>query len=557
MSEFRDFDISDSIYEGTNTHVYRAVRTSENRPVILKTTANAHPSPNEVARYRHEYHVLNSLKPQASKHVIHVLDLVFHDHRPYLVMADFGGIDLRNLLKIRSLELGQLIDISIKIALGLSEIYQLNIIHKDIKPANILLNPETGDLRLIDFSSASIISRETPTVESSMLMTATLPYMSPEQTGRMNRLVDWRTDFYSLGVTLYELFTGRLPFDFTEPLELVHAHMALMPTPPHEINKDIPPVLSDIVFKLMSKDAEDRYQSAMGIVYDLKACRDQLSASGRIDSFEIGQKDMSDRLQIPQKLYGREGEIETLLKGFEQVSLGACKMVLVTGPAGIGKSVLVREVQSAILKNPATDQRRYFISGKFDQLKKSVPYASLIQAFQELIRQILSESDEQISNWKEKLLKALGPNARVMIEVIPELGLIIGSQPEVPTVGPVENINRFNYVFENFIKTFAAKDHPLVIFLDDLQWADAASLKLIEMFITVQAEYLFLIGAYRNNELDAAHPLTFAMEEIRKSGVEIETVQLDQLKEKPCESALVGDTLLRPGTFKTTGRFVF
>ena len=373
-------------------------------------------------------------------------------------------------------------------------------------------------------------------------MTATLPYMSPEQTGRMNRLVDWRTDFYSLGVTLYELFTGRLPFDFTEPLELVHAHMALMPTPPHEINKDIPPVLSDIVFKLMSKDAEDRYQSAMGIVHDLKACRDQLSASGRIDSFEIGQKDMSDRLQIPQKLYGREGEIETLLKGFEQVSLGACKMVLVTGPAGIGKSALVREVQSAILKNQATDQRRYFISGKFDQLKKSVPYAPLIQSFQELIRQILAESDAEVSIWKEKLLKALGPNGRVMIEVIPELELIIGPQPEIPTVGPVENINRFNYVFENFIKTFAAKDHPLVIFLDDLQWADAASLKLIEMFITVQTEFFFLIGAYRDNEVDAAHPLTFAREEIRKSGAEIETVQLDQLKENHV-NRLLSETL--------------
>jgi predicted ATPase/signal transduction histidine kinase len=484
-----------------------------------------------VARYRHECHILNSLKPQASKHVIHVLGLVLHDHRPYLVMADFGGIDLRNLLMTRSLELAQLIDISIKTALALSEIYQAHIIHKDIKPANILLNPETGDLRLIDFSSASIISRETPTVESSMLMTATLPYMSPEQTGRMNRMVDWRTDFYSLGVTLYELFTGRLPFDFTEPLELVHAHMALMPTPLHEINSDIPQVLSNIILKLMAKDAEDRYQSAMGIVHDLKACRDQLSASGRIDSFEIGQKDISDRLQIPQKLYGREGEIETLLKGFEQVSLGACKMVLVTGPAGIGKSALVREVQSAILKNQATDQRRYFISGKFDQLKKSVPYAPLIQSFQELIRQILAESDAEVSIWKEKLLKALGPNGRVMIQVIPELELIIGTQPEVPTLGPVENINRFNYVFENFIKTFASKEHPLVIFLDDLQWADAASLKLIEMFITVQTEYLFLIGAYRDNEVDAAHPLTFAMEEIQKSGAEVETVQLDQLKE--------------------------
>jgi len=541
MVQLNGIDITETIYEGTNTHVFRAVTRDGNVPVILKTTADTHPSPNEVARYRHEYHILDSLKQQASKHVIHVLDLVLHDHRPYLVMEDTASVDLGNLLKSDSPDLKQLLDMAVKTASALGEIYQSHIIHKDIKPANILFNPETGDLRLIDFSSASLITRETPTVETSMLMTATLPYMSPEQTGRMNRMVDWRTDFYSLGVTLYELFTGRLPFPATEPLELVHAHMALMPEPPHEINKDIPPVLSDIILKLMSKDAEDRYQSALGIVRDLKACRDQLSASGRIDSFGIGQKDISDRLQIPQKLYGREGEIETLLKGFDQVALGACKMVLVTGPAGIGKSALVREVQSAILKNPATEQKRYFISGKFDQLKKSVPYAPLIQAFQELIRQILSESDEQISNWKEKLLKALGPNGGVMIEVIPELELIIGEQPDVPTVGPVENINRFNYVFENFINTFAAEDHPLVVFLDDLQWADAASLKLMEMFITVKAEYLYLIGAYRDNEVDPAHPLMRTVEVIEKSGAEVKTVPLQLLME-PHVNQLLSET---------------
>ncbi len=536
MTEFKDFDITDTLYQGANTHVYRAVNTDDNQPVILKTTASAHPSPHETARYSHEYNVLKTFKANGLEGVVKVMDLIMHDHRPYLVLEDSGGADLKTPQKSEALKVDQFLEIAVKTASALGEIYQAHIIHKDIKPSNILYNPETGVLKLMDFSSASIISRETPTVERSMLMTATLPYMSPEQTGRMNRLVDWRTDFYSFGVTLYELFTGRLPFLSTEPIELVHAHLALMPEPPHKINAAIPPVLSDIILKLMAKDAEDRYQGAFGIQHDLRQCLDRLEGSGKIEPFEIGQKDISDRLRIPQKLYGREAEINTLLSGFDEVSRGACKMVLVTGPAGIGKSALVHEVQRPLTQqtqNPLTakSKKRYFISGKFDQLKKSTPYVPLIQAFQQLIRQILSESDAQISTWKEKLLKALGPNGRVMIEVIPELELIIGSQPEVPTLGPTENVNRFNYVFENFINTFAAEDHPLVIFLDDLQWADAASLKLIEMFITVKAEYLYLIGAYRDNEVDPAHPLMRTIEEIEKSGAEVETIPLQLLME--------------------------
>ena len=412
MAELNGVDITGTIYEGTNTHVFRALRISDNQSVILKTTATAHPSPHETARYSHEYNVLKTFKANGLEGVVKVMDLILHDHRPYLVIEDSGGADLKTLQKSGALKVDQLLKIAVKTASALDEIYQAHIIHKDIKPSNILYNPETGVLKLMDFSSASIISRETPTVESSMLMTATLPYMSPEQTGRMNRLVDWRTDFYSFGVTLYELFTGRLPFLSTEPIELVHAHLALMPEPPHKINAAIPSVLSDIILKLMAKDAEDRYQGAFGIQHDLRQCLDRFEGSGKIEPFEIGQKDISDRLRIPQKLYGREAEINSLLAGFDEVSRGACKMVLVTGPAGIGKSALVHEVQRPLThqtQNPLTpkSKKRYFISGKFDQLKKSTPYVPLIQAFQQLIRQILSESDAQISNWKEHLLKAL------------------------------------------------------------------------------------------------------------------------------------------------------
>ena len=268
MTDFPSFSFSEStqpsLYEGDNTHIYRASGISDNHPVILKTTATTHPSPGQVTRYRHEYKILKSIKSDQAPHVVRGLDFLEHDHRPYLVMEDMGGVDLRNLINSGSIDLTQALDIAVKIASALGEIYQFGIVHKDIKPANILYNPENGDVRLIDFSSASAISRETPTAESAILNTATLPYMSPEQTGRMNRMVDWRTDYYSLGVTLYELFIGKLPFEMNDPLELVHAHMALMPTPLHEINSNIPPVLTNIIFKLMAKDAEDLYQSSLG-----------------------------------------------------------------------------------------------------------------------------------------------------------------------------------------------------------------------------------------------------------------------------------------------------
>ena len=325
MAEFNGIDIVDTVYEGANTHVFRGIIRDENQPVILKTTSSPNPSPQEVARYSHEYNVLKSFKSLGLKSVVNVIDLIMYEHRPYLVLEDSGSADLKTLHNSEPFEIAQIVDIAVKTASALGEIYQAQIIHKDIKPSNILYNPETGVLKLMDFSSASIISRETPTVETAMLMTATLPYMSPEQTGRMNRLVDWRTDFYSFGVTLYELFTGRLPFLSTEPIELVHAHLALNPESPHKINAAIPPVLSDIILKLMAKDAEDRYQGAFGIQHDLRQCLDRFDESGKIEPFEIGQKDISDRLRIPQKLYGREAEINTLLAGFDEVSRAPAK----------------------------------------------------------------------------------------------------------------------------------------------------------------------------------------------------------------------------------------
>ena len=538
MAELNGIDITGTITKSTNTHVFRAVIRDGNVPVILKTTADTHPSPGEVARYRHEYHILKTLNLNVPKHVAQVLDLLMHDHRPYLVMEDMGGADLRTLLKPETPKLERLLDMTVKIASALGEIYQSHIIHKDIKPVNILFNTETGDLRLIDFSSASLITRETPTVETSMLMTATLPYMSPEQTGRMNRMVDWRTDFYSFGVTLYELFTGQLPFRSTEPIELVHAHLALAPEPPHKINAAIPSVLSDILLRLMAKNAEDRYQSPWGIKADLAECLKQVGDGKTVPAFPLARHDIPDRFQIPEKLYGREKEIGTLMAAFHRVSQGGKEMMLVAGRPGIGKTSLINEIYK-----PITQAKGYFISGKFDQFQRNVPYSAIVTAFQSLVRQLLSESEAKFSAWREELLSVLGPNGQVIIDAIPEVELIIGPQPAVPQLESVETRNRFKFVFQNFIHAFCRPEHPLAVFIDDLQWIDAASLNFLELMITDEkAAYLFLICAYRSTEVDTGHPLLSTLAGLKNEKVEIHEMMLEGL-DIPVTAHLISDTL--------------
>jgi predicted ATPase/signal transduction histidine kinase len=344
----------------------------------------------------------------------------------------------------------------------------------------------------------------------------------------MNRAIDYRTDFYSLGVTFYELLTHQLPFETTDAMELVHCHIAKQPVPPHLLKREereIPKAVSDIVLKLMAKTAEERYQSAWGLKADLETCLHQLQTSDLILEFPLACQDISDKFQIPQKLYGREEEVDQLLTTFNRVSQGTTELMLFVGYSGIGKSALVNEVHK-----PIVQRRGYFISGKFDQFKRNIPYASLIQAFQELIRELLTETEAQLQTWKQKLLDALGSNGQVIIDVIPELELIIGKQPSVPQLGSSESQNRFNLVFQKFLGVFTQKEHPLVIFLDDLQWADSASLKLIQLLMTdSDRQYLLMIGAYRDNEVSPTHPLMQTLEQIHASSARVNTIALQPL----------------------------
>src|ERR671933_393488 len=567
MISLPDITILSQIYESANSFVYRGILKSNQQPLILKLLKEDYPTPAELYRYQQEYEITRSLNLEET---IKAYELRKYENTQVMLLEDFGGESLKILLDDRRFALPEFLHLAIQITDALGKVHQKNVIHKDINPSNIVLNPQTGQLKIIDFGLSTILSQENPSLKSPNLLEGTLAYMSPEQTGRMNRTLDYRTDFYSLGVTFYELLTGRLPFETTDALELVHCHIAKQPVPPYQLLPEIPKVVSDIVMKLMAKTAEDRYQSAWGLKADLQECLTQLQENGNVSDFLLASSDISDKFQIPQKLYGREVEVETLLAAFDRVAsgsgltsppapllqgegsqtppfprreggqggLGCVELMLVAGYSGIGKSSLVAEIHK-----PNTRLRGYFTSGKFDQFQKSIPYSAVVTAFKGLVRQILTESEAQLQQWREKLRGAFGVNGQVIIDVIPEVELIVGEQPTVPKLGASESQNRFNIVFSNFIRSFCTKKHPLVIFLDDLQWADSATLNLIELMMTdADMQYLFLIGAYRDNEVSPAHPLMMTLDGLRHQGSIVNSITLAPL-ELEHTTQLIADTL--------------
>ncbi|MBD3887029.1 serine/threonine-protein kinase PknK [Phormidium tenue FACHB-886] len=547
--------IQSQIYESSASLVYRGIREEDGRAIIAKVLKQDYPSPQDLTRYRQEYEISRSLNLEG---VVKAYSQQEYQRTLVILLEDFGGESLDYWMQhcpedFCPMSLPAFLPLAINLTNILGRIHAAHIIHKDINPSNIVFNPNTGIIKIIDFGIATRFNRTNPTFKSPHVLEGTLAYLSPEQTGRMNRLLDYRTDFYSLGVTFYELLTGQLPFPTTDILELVHCHIAKQPVPPHDLNTAIPQAVSDIILKLMAKNAEDRYQSAWGIKADLEACLHQLTKTGQIEFIQLALQDVSDRFQIPQKLYGREAEIAALLTAFERVagketeqlrvkneqnSQFNVEMMLVSGYSGVGKSALVQE-----LYKPITAKQGYFVSGKFDQLQRNVPYSAIAHALQKLVQQLLSEPDEQVQQWRSRLLNALGSNGQLIIDVIPEVELIIGQQQPVPEVGATEAQNRFNRVFGQFIRVFCSKSHPLVIFLDDLQWIDSATIQLIElMLLDEQTQSLFLIGAYRDNEVTPAHPLMLMLEGLRHQGVVLKEIVLAPLTLEPL-AQLIAETL--------------
>ncbi|MEH2443649.1 trifunctional serine/threonine-protein kinase/ATP-binding protein/sensor histidine kinase [Nostoc sp.] len=543
------YHISDKLYNGSRTLVYRGYQEADQKPVVIKLLKNPYPNFSELVQFRNQYTIAKNLN---SPLIIQTYSLEPYQNGYALVMEDFGGISLKKYFThdqtryIASLE--EFLQIAIALCNTLDILYRERIIHKDIKPSNILINPETKQVKLIDFSIASLLPRETQTLINPNRLEGTLSYISPEQTGRMNRGIDYRTDFYSLGVTFYELLTGELPFTSNDPMELVHSHIAKQTSLAHEINSKIPPIISEIVHKLMAKNAEDRYQSALGLKYDLENCLTQLQETGEVQSFAIAQSDMCDRFIIPDKLYGRKNEVKTLLEAFERVATPRLsggqrggEMMLVTGFSGIGKTAVVNEVHKPIVR-----QRGYFIKGKFDQFNRNIPLSAFVQTFRDLMGQLLTESDARINQWKNKILSAVGENGQVIIEVIPELERIIGQQPPAPELSGTAAYNRFNLLFQKFTQVFTNPEHPLVMFLDDLQWADSASLNLMQLLMA-DTSYLLLIGAYRDNEVNPVHPLMLTLSEMQKIQATINTITLAPLSQEQINH-LVADTLKCPET---------
>jgi serine/threonine protein kinase/DNA-binding winged helix-turn-helix (wHTH) protein len=531
-------EISDVLWADSEHVFCRARREADDgsqTSVLALVPAAEHPAPNVLARLAHEHGLKNELD---APWAVRPLELIRDGGRLMLVLEDPGGELLESWLG-RPMEPELFTRLALGLAEAVAQLHRRGLIHKDLKPAHILVEPNSAAVWLTGFGIASRLPRERPAAAPPEVIAGTLAYMAPELTGRMNRSVDARSDLYSVGVVLYRMLTGRLPFSASEPMEWVHCHIARKPVPPAEIVPAAPAALSAIAMKLLAKTAEERYQTAAGLAADLRHCLAAWRRDGAVAAFVAGEHDIPDQLRIPEKLYGREREIGTLLAAFERVvAQGKPELMLVAGYAGIGKSAVVSELHKVLVP-----LRGLFAAGKFDQSRRDMPYAPLAQAFQGLIRTLLVKSDTELTHWRDALRDALGPNGGLLVDLLPELTLIIGKPAPVPELPPQEAQRRFALVFRRFLGVFARAEHPLVLFLDDLQWPDPATLDLlVDLLTQPEVRHLLLIGAYRDNEVDPAHPLARKLTAVRQAGTTVEEIALAPLTREDVRQ-LIADTL--------------
>lgn len=535
MVEGSDYEL-ETLREEADFTYYRGRKLSDRLPILAVAVATEHPAPESLRRLEHEFSIARELDARwAAK----PLALTRHRGRAILVLEDPGGEPLDRVVERHAkepIDLARFLDIAVGLTAAVAHTHQQGVVHKDVKPANALVD-HSGHTKLTGFGIASRLPRERLSPAAPEVIAGTLAYMSPEQTGRMNRSMDTRSDLYSLGITLYQLLTGSLPFAAGDPLEWVHCHIARQPLAPIE-RRAIPMPLSMIIMRLLAKNAEDRYQTAAGLEADLQRCLTQWQSAGRIEPFRLGTDDSPDRLLIPEKLYGREREVDALLTAFDRVvAHGVAELVLVSGYSGVGKSSVVNELHKVLVP-----PRGLFASGKFDQYKRDVPYATLAQAFQTLVRQILVKSQTEVDRWRRDLLDAIGPNGQLMVNLIPELEFVIGKQSPVPDLPPQEARHRFQSVLQRFVSAFATAEHPLALFLDDLQWLDAATLEWLESLMSADVRHVLVIGAYRDNEVGPGHPLARTVAAIRNAGAKVDELVLAPLTLEDLQR-LVADAL--------------
>src|ERR1700733_7430419 len=532
MSEY----VLECLREDEEFILYRARASAAEVPsVLLLTLASIHPRLESLKKIEHEYSLCHDFD---TTWAVRPLALSQGNGQKALVLEDPGGEFLHRLIQ-GPMDIKQFLRIAISVSTALGQLHSRSVIHKDLKPSNVLVDGATGHAWLTGFGIASRLPRERQSPGPPEFIAGTLPYMAPEQTGRMNRSIDLRSDLYALGVTLYEMLTGSLPFIASDPMDWVHCHIARQPAPPYVHLKSIPGMLSAMIMKLLAKTAEERYQTAVGLERDLRRCLDEWERQHRIDEFPLGEQDFPDRLIIPEKLYGREREVDALLAAFDRVvTQSRPELVLVSGYSGVGKSSVVNELHKVLVP-----PRGLFAAGKFDQYKRDIPYATLAQAFETLVRQILVQSEVEVQHWRGALETALGPNGQLIINLVPEVEFLIGKQPSAPDLPPQDAQRRFQLVFRRFLSAFARPEHPLALFLDDLQWLDEATLDLMGDLLTQSdVKNLLLIGAYRDNEVDSSHPLIRKLDAIRKAGAAVQELCLGPLTPEHLEQ-LTADAL--------------